>query len=194
LAASATTDTQGQPRHQCLASRAKQIARHALDAYRMFVERDCNTAARCISLHLARFGERDHIFRMQDVHKPIARSSTTNRSAVTNGSKLLVGIDMRSPTARRFRDLVQAFKAEVGGDLSQTEMAMIKTAASLALSNELRQADLVNGKTVDPDELIRLSSEARRILAVLVEKAGKRKPAVQTLQDYLGASDDRAEE
>ena len=46
---------------------------------------------------------------MQTIHKPIARSSTTNRSAVTNGSKLLVGIDMRSPTARRYRDLVQAY-------------------------------------------------------------------------------------
>ena len=78
---------------------------------------------------------------MQGVHKPIARNSTTNRSAVTNGSKLLVGIDGRSPTARRFRDLVQAYKAEIGGDLSEPEMAMIKTAASLSLTAELMQAD-----------------------------------------------------
>jgi hypothetical protein len=120
---------------------------------------------------------------MQPIHKPIARSSTTNRSAVTNGSKLLVGIDGRSPTARRFRDLVHAFKAEIGSNLSQTEMAMVKTAASLSLSAELRQADLVNGKTVDPDELIRLASEARRILDAI--RAGKRKPAGPTLSQYL---------
>jgi hypothetical protein len=127
---------------------------------------------------------------MQTVHKPIARSSTTNRSAVTNGSKLLVGIDGRSPTARRFRDLVTAFKAEIGGDLgeaalalSQTEMAMIKTAASLALTAELRQADLVNGKTVDPGELVRLASEARRILDTI--RTSKRKRAGPTLSHYL---------
>jgi hypothetical protein len=122
---------------------------------------------------------------MQPFHKPIARSSTTNRSAVTNGSKLLVGIDGRSPTARRFRDLVQAYTAEVGGDLSQTDLSMVKTAASLSLSAELRQADLVNGKTVDLDDLIRLSSEVRRILDAIAEKAGKRKPAaVPLLHDH----------
>jgi len=114
---------------------------------------------------------------MQGIHKPIARSSTTNRSAVTNGTKLLVGIDMRSPTARRYRDLVQAYKAEIGGDLSEPEMAMIKTAASLSLSAEIMQADIVNGKMVNSDELIRLSSEVRRILDAIAEKAGKRKPA-----------------
>jgi hypothetical protein len=130
---------------------------------------------------------------MQTVHKPIARSSTTNRSAVTNGTKLLVGIDGRSPTARRFRDLVQAFKAEIGGDLSQTEMAMIKTAASLTLTAELMQADIVNGKMVDSGDLIRLSSEARRILAEIAGKASKRKPTVPALQAYL-ASKAAAEE
>src|ERR1700733_523688 len=124
---------------------------------------------------------------MQPVHKPIARSSTTNRSAVTNGSKLLVGIDGRSPTARRFRDLVQAYKAEIGGDLSQTEMAMIKTAASLSLTAELMQADIVNGKPGNTDDLIRLSSEVRRILDAIAGKAGKRKPeaAAQAWQDFL---------
>jgi hypothetical protein len=131
---------------------------------------------------------------MQAVHKPIARSSTTNRSAVTNGSKLLVGIDGRSPTARRFRDLVQAYTAEIGGDLSQTEMAMIKTAAGLEIQAELMQADIVNGKMVDSDDLIRLSSEVRRILDAIREKAGKRKPAAPKLAAYLASKQAAAEE
>ena len=124
-----------------------------------------------------------HLYGMQPIHKPIARTSTTNRSAVTNGSKLLAGIDMRSPTARRYRDLVQAFKAEIGVDLSQTEMAMIKTAASLTLTAELTQARLVNGETVNADDLIRLSSEARRILDAI--RASKKKPAaVPNIHDH----------
>jgi hypothetical protein len=122
---------------------------------------------------------------MQSVHRPIARSSTTNRSAVTNGSKLLVGIDGRSPTARRFRDLVQAYETEVGGDLSQTERSMIKTAATLTLTAEMKQAQIVNGEMVDTDDLIRLSSEVRRILAEIAGKAGKRKPAGPTLSQLL---------
>ena|ERR1700675_4696978 len=133
---------------------------------------------------------------MQGIHKPIARTSKANRSAVTNGSKLLVGIDMRSPTARRYRDLVQAYTAEIGGDLaegalplSQTEMAMIKTAASLSLTAELMQADIVNGKPANTDDLIRLSSEVRRILDAITLKAGKRKPEVpaQAWQDFLAS-------
>lgn len=104
---------------------------------------------------------------------------------MTNGTKLLVGIDMRSPTARRFRDLVQAYKAEIGGILGEPEMAMVKTAASLSLSNELMQARIVNGEPVDADNLIRLSSEVRRILDALTEKAGKRKPAGPTLSQII---------
>jgi hypothetical protein len=121
---------------------------------------------------------------MQPFHKPIARSSTTNRSAVTNGSKLLVGIDGRSPTARRFRDLVQAYKAEIGGgDLSQTEMAMVKTAASLGIQAEQMQADIVNGKMVDSGDMVRLCSEARRLLDAI--RTSKRKPAGPTLSQLM---------
>jgi hypothetical protein len=110
-----------------------------------------------------------------------------NRSAVTNGAKLLVGIDMRSPTARRYRDLVHAYRAEIGGDLSEPEMAMIKTAAGLSVQAELMQARIVNGEVVNSDDLIRLSSEVRRILDAIGEKAGKREPAapVQSIHDIV---------
>jgi hypothetical protein len=127
---------------------------------------------------------------MQTVHKPIAGSSmvkrSTNRSAVTNGSKLLVGIDGRSPTARRFRDLMQAFEAEIGGDLSQSDMAMVKQAAALAIQAEQMQADIVNGKPVDSDVLIRISGMAKRLIAEIADRAGKRKPAaVPGLHDIV---------
>jgi hypothetical protein len=37
------------------------------------------------------------------------------RSAATNHKDLLPGLDGRSATARRFRDLVNAFGADIGG-------------------------------------------------------------------------------
>jgi hypothetical protein len=95
---------------------------------------------------------------------------------------LLVGIDKRSPTARRYRDLVQAYKAEIGGDLSQRDMAMVKQAAALAIQSEMMQADIVNGKMVDSDDLIRLSSEVRRILDGL--KTGRKPAAVPSIHDH----------
>jgi hypothetical protein len=137
---------------------------------------------------LARMPKRATFVGMQTAHKPIARTSTTNRSAVTNGSKLLVGIDGRSPTARRFRDLMQAFEAEIGGDLTEVERGLVKQAAALTLRSEQMQADIVNGKPVDSDALIRISSTAKRILGAIGERAGKRKPAVPSLHDHIAAN------
>jgi hypothetical protein len=116
---------------------------------------------------------------MQALHKPIARRSTTNRSAVTNGSKLLVGIDGRSPAARRFRDLIQLYEAEVGGVLTEVERGLVKQAAALTLRTEQLQAAIVEGRDVAADEIIRLSSEHRRVLAILRTKATKNKLAGQ---------------
>jgi hypothetical protein len=126
---------------------------------------------------------------MQPAQKLVARASTTNRSAVTNGSKLLVGIDGRSPAARRFRDLVSLFESEIGGAavLTVADRALVKQAAALTLKAEGLQADLVNGLPVDTDQLIRLSSTARRLLTAIAAKASKRKAptAGNDLQAYL---------
>jgi hypothetical protein len=69
---------------------------------------------------------------------------------VTNGSALLVGIDGRSSTARRFRDLVAAFEAEIGGNLTEVERGLVKQAAALTIRAERPQADIVNGKPRQP--------------------------------------------
>jgi len=45
---------------------------------------------------------------MQRLPKPIASISTFNRSRVSNGTLLLQGIDGRSASARRFRDLIRS--------------------------------------------------------------------------------------
>jgi hypothetical protein len=122
---------------------------------------------------------------MPIAHQNIIRTSTTNRSAVTNGSKLLVGIDGRSPAARRFRDLIQAFEAEVGGVLTEVERGLIKQAAALTMRAEQLQADIVNGKPVDGDQLIRLTGTAKRILGAISRKAETRKPPAPTLADHI---------
>jgi hypothetical protein len=118
-------------------------------------------------------------------HQHLIRKSTQNRSAITNGSRLLEGIDGRSPLARRFRDLIKAYEAETGGNLTEVERGLIKQGAALTIRAEQLQADIVNGKPVDSDALIRLSSTAKRILGAISAKAAKRKPAAPTLQDHI---------
>ena len=64
---------------------------------------------------------------MQDVSQQVISTKPTARSAVTNGSVLLQGVDGRSIWARRARDLIEAHVADLGGyDLcSEAERSII---------------------------------------------------------------------
>jgi hypothetical protein len=114
-----------------------------------------------------------------------AATCATNRSAVTNGSKLHSHVDGRTTGARRFRDLVAAFESEIPGPLSAIEKGLVRSAAGLQLQAEQEQARIVRGEPIDPDTLIRLTGAARRILAMISAKAAKRKPEVPSLQEHL---------
>jgi hypothetical protein len=111
--------------------------------------------------------------------------SLTNRSRITNGTRLLEGIDGRTPSARRFRDLIESFSCDLGGmeRLTEAERALVKQAASVTIRAEQLQAAIVRGEVVDPDELIRLSNTSRRLLASIRRRAAP-KP---TLSGYLAA-------
>ncbi len=86
----------------------------------------------------------------------------------------------RTPRAaiRRFNDLVVQFTAELGGRerLNIAEHEMVRQAAAIMLRAEQLQAAIVRGERIDPDELIRLSSEGRRVLRSLGIKNGGAKP------------------
>ena len=61
------------------------------------------------------------------------------RSALTNGSALLVDVDHRSAWMRRLRDLQQLHVADAGGldNISEAEHSLIRRAAMLELQLEL---------------------------------------------------------
>jgi hypothetical protein len=95
-------------------------------------------------------------------------------------------VDGRTISARRFRDLVESYSSELGGELSEADRALIQQAAIVQIRCEEIQLEIVEGRDVDPDLLVRLSSENRRLLAGLAVKAdNKSKPAGPALQDYL---------
>jgi len=95
--------------------------------------------------------------------------------------------DGRTIAARRFRALIESFEKELGGNLSEVERSLIRQAANLVQVSERLQADVVAGLQVDADAMVRISSEARRILGMLRAKAAKNKPAGPTLAEYLAA-------
>jgi hypothetical protein len=95
------------------------------------------------------------------------------RSKISNG-RLLTSVDGRRAYARRFRDLVIAFEAEVGGTLGELERGLVRQAAAVSLRTEQMQEALVRGEKIDDDALIRMSGEARRILSSLSGTTRKR--------------------
>jgi hypothetical protein len=132
---------------------------------------------------------------------PVVPNSKRSRSAITNRSRAHQNSDERSAGARRFRDLVAAFSSDLGDDLSEADMAMVRTAAGLTLKSELMQADLAAGIPVDAEILVKLAGTSRRALAAISAKAIDRKPVGQTLAQYaaqraasLQADDDDGED
>jgi hypothetical protein len=112
----------------------------------------------------------------------------TNRSRLTNRKWILAGVDMRTPRGRRFRDLCVGFALEAGGDPTETERALIRQAAAMVLTAETLQSAMVRGDVVNADDVIRLSSEARRILAPITQRASRRAKATagpSALDEYL---------
>jgi hypothetical protein len=122
----------------------------------------------------------------------IAASSPANRSKVTNRSKLLRGIDGRSATARRFRDLIADYAREHGGsaDLSPAELGMVRQAAAITLRAEQLQAAICRGELVLTDELVRLGSEARRMLATVSRRRRmqQQQKGPPTLREHLAST------
>jgi hypothetical protein len=129
---------------------------------------------------------RVYVEQMSDLSsRQVARHRKQGRSRVTNGSRVLLGVKGSSKYGRRFRDLIDLYTTEIGGDLNEFERSMVKQAAALAIKGEMMQAQVVNNEPIDLDAMIRLSSEVRRILDAIAGKASKRKPAGPTLSQLL---------
>lgn len=130
---------------------------------------------------------------MQRVHKSVATISATNRSRVTNGTRLLVGVDGRSPTARRFRDLVRSYETEFE-TVTEVDRNLIRQAALLALKSEHLQAAVVRGEPVDTDTLTNLTGQLRRTLADLRRKAEATAPTAPSILESLALHSDGGED
>ncbi|WP_298106320.1 hypothetical protein [Bradyrhizobium sp.] len=112
------------------------------------------------------------------------------RSRVTNGTRLLVGVDGRSPNARRFRDLVRAYEAEFES-VTEVDRNLIRQAALLALKSEQLQAAVVRGDRVDTETITNLAGQLRRTLADMKRKAETTTaPAPTSILEQLAAHAD----
>ncbi|RZS82057.1 hypothetical protein EV217_2870 [Phyllobacterium myrsinacearum] len=110
---------------------------------------------------------------MSTLDAPIIDTSTRNRSAISNGSWLLDGVDNRSALGRRYRDLCMSFADDLGGadKLTEPQRALVRQLAAVTVESEKLQSSIVRGEHVDHESLVRLTNLHARLLKQLGVKA-----------------------
>jgi hypothetical protein len=109
------------------------------------------------------------------------------RSRVTNGRDILHGVDGRTATARRYRDLVANLISDAGGEdkISETRRQLIRRFSAQAVMAEQMEARLVMGEEIDLAQHCVVSSTLVRLASRLGINRSAR--LVPHLKDYLEA-------
>src|ERR1700722_7848370 len=100
-------------------------------------------------------------------------TKTVGRSKVTNGNKLLTGVDGRTMWARRCWDILAALVSDAGGEDHVTEAtrSVLRRAAVLSTELERREAAFARDGHISPEDLD-LYGKTSAVLARLLEKTG----------------------
>jgi hypothetical protein len=87
------------------------------------------------------------------------------RARVTNHADLLPGIKGTSSSARRFRDLVNAFITDMGGidRCSDIKLGLLRRLAAVTVQAEVLEAKMINGEEIDIGTLCVLASTTVRL-------------------------------
>jgi hypothetical protein len=109
------------------------------------------------------------------------------RSAISNDTLKLHGVDGRSRGGRRYRDLMRSYASELGGIASVTESqrALCAQAAAMTVQIEALQGRIIAGEAIDPELMVRTSNVQLRALAALDLRRGPRGEGASELQSYL---------
>jgi hypothetical protein len=108
------------------------------------------------------------------------------RARVTNHADLLPGLDGRTSAARRFRDLVSGYIADMGGldRCSEIKIGLLRRLAATTVAAEQLESRMVNGEEIDIGQLCTLASTAVRISQRLgLNRVAKN--VTPTLSDHL---------
>jgi hypothetical protein len=106
------------------------------------------------------------------------------RTRKGNGAVVLTGVDGRSLTARRFREISAAMAADLGGDLTEAQRHLVARAATLACWCEEREAELARGGEFDVGQYSTVTNTLRRLLSDLgIERRAR--DVTPSLADYL---------
>jgi hypothetical protein len=96
---------------------------------------------------------------------------------VTNGAKMIAGVDGRSAEARRYRDIAMSFADDLGGPAALTEAQR-----ALVVQSEMLNGAMIRGEAVDVEQQTRVANALARTLNRLgIRKRVSPKPALSLL-------------
>ena len=101
------------------------------------------------------------------------------------GRVALQGVDGRSFMARRFRELFTGIEADLGGNLSEAQKALLARACTIAVWCEERESELARGESFDPSAYGIATNVLRRLLADLGLKRVAKDVTEGDLHSYL---------
>lgn len=114
--------------------------------------------------------------------KPLPKPEGRTRKG--NGAIVLPGLDGRSHQARRFKEILAALSADLGGGLTEAQQAIAARAATLAIWCEAAESDFANGQPFDVATYATSANAMRRLLADLgLERRAR--DVTPTLAQYL---------
>lgn len=118
--------------------------------------------------------------------------ASKTRSRVTNGGTLfaLEGVDRRGAYYRRFRDLLLAHLADLGGAdrLSEFERQLCRRCAFLEIESERLEGEAVQGKAVDLEAYVAMVNAHGRAASRVGLRRKARDVTPPNLQDHVEAT------
>jgi hypothetical protein len=125
---------------------------------------------------------------------PTVGGALRQRSAVTNGTRLLTDGDNRGPWARRMRDVIELHVSDLGGwdVVSEAEKSILRRVAALTIELERLEAKFSIRPPTDTDLNMyqRCSNSMRRLLETVGIHRRPRDVTPPTLEHFLGSLKD----
>ena len=105
--------------------------------------------------------------------------SSRNRSRISNGTALLAGVDGRSPSGRRYRDILDSLLSQLDRAPTESDLILCRHAADLAVWTEQEAAKRLRGEpSIDTTTA---TNTLRRVLADLgLSQHRSRRPRIKT--------------
>jgi len=96
-----------------------------------------------------------------------ALSNDRTGTRVGNGSSLLHSVDGRTLEARRYREIFDGIREDLGGEISKTQEIFARRAAALAFWCEKSESEMIQSGTFDQTSFLTAINSLRRILSDL---------------------------